>query len=339
MQAIQGDGLFDLQVNGYAGVDFNDDALTAGQLDHALEAMLANGVTGCLPTLITAAPDVLAARFAALDAAVRTSRLGAVMVPGYHLEGPFLNAEDGYFGCHPRAQMTDPDIALVARLEQGLSRPILMITLAPERRGAIAAAAHWRAQGKTLAVGHSAADFACIEAAVGKGVTLSTHLGNGLPQVLPKLDNTLLAQLAQPGLTACLIADGVHVPKDALRALISLKGYDRCVLVTDAMSAAAMPPGTYTFANVPTVLQGDGRVTQEGGRGLAGSALRLDQAVRNVVDWNITAPKRAIAMASVQARATLSHAGIAIDLGVVAWNSAMEPAVIRLPSTAVARGA
>ena len=90
------DGLFDLQVNGYAGVDFNDDSLTADQMDAALEAMLDAGVTGCLPTLITAHKAQLMSRLQALDAAVSASRLGASMVPGYHLEGPFLKPAAGY---------------------------------------------------------------------------------------------------------------------------------------------------------------------------------------------------------------------------------------------------
>jgi N-acetylglucosamine-6-phosphate deacetylase len=91
-------GLTDLQVNGYAGVDFNDAAITADALDHALHAMLQDGVTCCLPTLITAHEDTLAARLAALDSAVAHSRLGPLMVPGYHLEGPFLNPAPGYAG-------------------------------------------------------------------------------------------------------------------------------------------------------------------------------------------------------------------------------------------------
>ena len=89
-------GLIDLQVNGYAGVDFNDAALDAAALDHALHAMLRAGVTTCLPTLITAPEAVLAERFAALDRAVANSRLGPLMVPGFHLEGPFLNPAPGY---------------------------------------------------------------------------------------------------------------------------------------------------------------------------------------------------------------------------------------------------
>jgi N-acetylglucosamine-6-phosphate deacetylase len=89
------DGLFDLQVNGYAGVDFNDPSITPAGVDQALEAMLEDGVTGCLPTIITAFPDELEARFLALDAAIAASRLGPSMAPGYHLEGPFLNDGPG----------------------------------------------------------------------------------------------------------------------------------------------------------------------------------------------------------------------------------------------------
>ncbi len=115
-RALRTPGLLDLQVNGFAGVDFNDAALTADALDHALHAMLGTGVTACLPTLITAAPDTLAARLAALDRAVATSRLGPAMVPGFHLEGPFLNPAEGYAGCHPPGCMTAPDPALLERL-------------------------------------------------------------------------------------------------------------------------------------------------------------------------------------------------------------------------------
>ena len=127
-------GLIDLQVNGFAGVDFNSVALTAETLDHALGAMLRTGVTSCLPTLITAREAVIAARFAALDAAVVGSRLGPVMVPGYHLEGPFLNPAPGYAGCHPPTAMIEADVGLLERLAAPLRRPILLLTLAPERR-------------------------------------------------------------------------------------------------------------------------------------------------------------------------------------------------------------
>lgn len=332
---MRSEGLFDLQVNGYAGVDFNSSSLTAKDLDHALEAMLADGVTGCLPTLITASPRDLEERFLALDAAVRGSRLGQLMVPGYHLEGPFLNDAPGYCGCHPPEVMSDPDVELVARLESKLSLPIMLITLAPERAGAFAAIRHWKSQGKTLGISHSAADFRCVAEAAEAGLTLSTHLGNGLPQTLPKLENTLLAQLAEPRLTACLIPDGLHIPPEALRALVRLKGPKNCVLVTDAVLAAAMPAGIYNFGGMEVARGTDGRVTQPGGTGLAGSALQLDQGVRNIVAWSIASPGEAVGMASTAARSVLADTfkahEVEISPGEIEWDDNLKPRLIRKP--------
>ncbi|UIJ73401.1 N-acetylglucosamine-6-phosphate deacetylase [Aurantimonas sp. HBX-1] len=326
------DGLFDLQVNGYAGVDFNDPSITPLALDMALEAMLADGVTGCLPTIITAYPAELRERFRALDAAVAGSRLGARMVAGYHLEGPFLNASPGYAGCHPGGAMSDPDIALVDSLEAGLDRPILLVTLAPERPGSIHFIQQLRLRGKATAIGHSAADFGTVRRAADAGMVLSTHLGNGLPQQLAKLENTLLAQLAEPRLHACLIADGHHMSPDALAAIVALKGVDRSILVTDAVLAAAAPPGHYRFAGMDVDLTPEGAVVQPGRANLAGSALRLDQAVRNVCAWNIADAPAAIAMASTNARRALAwpaeRLGLALNTGRIEWDMALQPTFV-----------
>jgi len=325
------DGLFDLQVNGYAGVDFNDPSITPEKIDHALEAMLTDGVTGCLPTIITAYPKELKERFIALDKAVAASRLGPKMVPGYHLEGPFLNDGPGYHGCHPKAAMSDPDIGLIDELTAEIHCPILLVTVAPERPGGTAFVRKLAKAGKAVAIGHSAAGYADIRIAADAGLSLSTHLGNGLPADLPKLENTLLAQLAEPRLNACLIADGHHMPPDALGALIGLKGRDKCILVTDAVPAAAAPPGVYRFAGMEVIASEEGRVTTQGGTGLAGSSLRLDQAVRNLVAWSITDTDDAILMASAKPRVALEralhHAGITIMPGKIAWTSGLEPKV------------
>lgn len=332
---MTGDGLFDLQVNGYAGVDFNDPSLTPAQFDLALEAMLASGVTQCLPTIITAFPDELATRFAALDNAVRLSRLGPVMVPGYHLEGPFLNDGDGYSGCHPQAAMSDPAAEIVTRIEGRLTRPILLVTLAPERGGSAEFIAAMRRGGKTLAMGHSSAGFADVWAAADAGLSMSTHLGNGLPHTLPKLENTLLAQLSEPRLTACLIADGHHLSPHAFAAMIRLKGAEKCILVTDAVLGAAASPGKYMFAGMEVERTHEGKMVQQGRTMLAGSALCLDQAVRNTMAWTGLGAETARAMASSTPRRSLArsmqHYGIALDGGRVRWASDMTPTIERLP--------
>jgi N-acetylglucosamine-6-phosphate deacetylase len=327
-------GLIDLQVNGFAGVDFNSTALTADALDHALRAMLRTGVTTCLPTLITAPGDVLAARFAALDAAVAGSRLGGVMVPGYHLEGPFLNPAPGYAGCHPPAAMIEADPGLLDRLVAPLHRPVLMLTLAPERSGAEALIAWARRRGTLVAIGHSAAREADVARVAEFGAVLSTHLGNGLPHLLPKFDNPLLAQLAEDRLSASFIADGIHIPSFALKALLRAKGLARTILVTDATAAAGAPAGHYELAGMAIERTADGAVRVPGAMVLAGSSLELDQAVRNVVAWGIASAQEAIGLASVNPRALLAPAlaahGVRLADGAIEWSPDLRPVSVRV---------
>lgn len=331
---MQSPGLFDLQVNGFAAVDFNDAAITAEALDTALEAMRRTGVTGCLPTLITADEASLRTRILALDAAVAASRLGPSMVPGYHIEGPFLNAGAGYRGCHPEQEMRDPEAALYARLEEGLGRPILLVTLAPERAGALDAIRELRARGICVAMAHSGASLRQVRAAAEAGVTLSTHLGNGLPELLPRRDNPLIGQLSEARMAACFIADGHHLSPDELGAMLRIKGLEHSILVTDAVLAAASPPGRYRFAGMDIERDGSGVVRRPGQSNLAGSSLELDAAVRNVVAWGLATPDQAIRMASDTPRAAIAAAaraqGVALPAGRVRWSADLHPLEVSL---------
>ena len=305
---MRGPGLFDLQVNGYAGVDFNDTSVTADAIDHAFSAMLQGGVTHCLPTIITAAEPDLGARLGVLDRAIAASRLGPGMAPGFHLEGPFLNPGQGYSGCHPPGAMVVPDSDLIGRLQAGLSRPILLVTLAPELPGAERFIRWARGRGMVVALGHTAATSEEVARAAEAGASLVTHLGNGLAPVLPKFDNPLMAQLAEDRLHASFIADGIHVPMRVLKVMVRAKGVGRSILVTDATAAAAAPPGVYGFAGMRVEGREDGSVRDaETGR-LAGSALTLEMAVRNVVGAGIATREEALAMASGNPRTLLAPA-------------------------------
>jgi N-acetylglucosamine-6-phosphate deacetylase len=318
-------GLFDLQVNGYAGVDFNSATLTPDALDHALHAMLRAGVTRCLPTLITAPEAELAARLHNLDSAIRASRLGVIMVAGIHLEGPFLNPRPGYAGCHPAAAMVPPDPGLLERVTAGIGTPIRLLTLAPEQPGAVDLIIWATQRGIVTAMGHTDADLATVRHATAAGLTLSTHLGNALPQPQPKFLNPLIAQLAEDRLHASFIADGIHIPPHALGVLLRAKGLERCVLVTDATAAADTVPGFYDFAGMRIEHAADGSVREPGSDVLAGSALRLDQAVRNVVTWGFGDAGQAIAMASSRPASVM---GIAAAFGEVEWDAALTPRVV-----------
>ena len=321
---IATEGLFDLQVNGFAGVDFNDAALSPDAFAHALRAMAATGVVQCLPTIITATEAALQARFAALDDAVAQVPIAEAMVPGYHLEGPFLNPAPGFRGCHPAEAMCAPDIALLDRLQARLRKPVLLVTLAPELPGATDFIAAARARGICVALGHSDARRDDVRRAVAAGATLSTHLGNGVAHQQHKFDNPIVAQLAEDGLSACFIADGIHVAPHALGVMLRAKTLARSILVTDAVAGAAAAPGIYPFADMRVERGADGAVREPGAAHLAGSALTLDEAVRNAVQWGLCSFAEAAAMAGAHARAALAEAaarhGIALPRGETRWS-------------------
>jgi len=198
-----------------------------------------------------------------------------------------------------------------------------------------------RAKHMAVAIGHSAVDEAIAAEAAEAGATLSTHLGNALPHMQPKFRNPLIAQLAEDRLAASFIADGIHIPRTALKVLLRAKGVSRAVLVTDATAAAATQPGLYRFAGMSIEHAADGSVRVPGSDVLAGSALRLDQAVRNLVDWGLATPAEAIRMASATPAALLASNlaahGIAMTGGKATWSAALVPQLVRLGEFVVRR--
>lgn len=284
MTTVRTGGLIDLQVNGFAGVDFNTPGLTPDGLDRALRAMLATGVTGCLPTVITGPAADIEACLSSLEAARAATPLGR-MVLGYHLEGPFLSPEEGFRGCHPEACMLPASLDVFERFQAAAGGRIRLVTVAPEVPGALALIDALAGRGILVALGHTAADRATLRAAADRGARLSTHLGNGTAALLRKADNPILSQLADDRLTASFIADGVHIPPDYLAVYVRAKGMARSILVTDATAGAAAPPGDYRMGAVPLARGPEPVIRLAGTPYLAGSALTMDQAVRNVMAW------------------------------------------------------
>jgi N-acetylglucosamine-6-phosphate deacetylase len=287
-------GFCDLQVNGFAGVDFNDPATTADAIAHASACMEATGVTSFLPTLISS--DL--PRFAACATAVLSS--GAPGILGLHMEGPYIGPDDGPRGAHDAAAMTAASQDDFARRQDAAGGIIRLVTLAPEVPGALDLIEHLVAAGVRVALGHTAASPEAIVEAVRRGATLSTHLGNGCASTLPRHPNLLWEQLAQDALVASFIADGHHLSASTLRAMVRAKTPAKSLLVTDATAAAAAPPGEYTLGTRRVRRGADGRVTLRDGTRLAGSALTLDAAIGHVVRAAGVTLDQALAMASSQ---------------------------------------
>jgi N-acetylglucosamine-6-phosphate deacetylase len=285
-------GFFDLQVNGFAGVDFNDPATTGEAIAQALDLMRATGVTRCLPTLITSPFE----EFAACARAIASARHPSVA--GLHMEGPYLSPADGPRGAHRRAHIADASVDDFRRRQEVCDGAIRLVTLAPEVPGAIALIEHLVAAGIRVAIGHTAAGPADIVKAVRAGATLATHLGNGCAQMLPRHPNAIWELLAADEVSASLIVDGHHLPASTVKAMVRAKTPARTVLVTDAIAAAGCPPGTFTLGEVTCVLDADGRVSLPGTPYLAGSALTMDKAISCTVRFAGVTLDEAVAMAS-----------------------------------------
>lgn len=289
---VQLPGLFDLQVNGFAGVDFNNPTLTPDGVVHALDRMRATGVTRCLPTLITGSLD----RFAA---SVRVL-LGVAdpAIAGIHMEGPYISPLDGARGAHPLEHAVHATIDGFARRQDACDGRIRLVTLAPEVPGALPLIEHLVESGVRVAIGHTAATPQAIADGISAGATLATHLGNGCPLMLPRHPNPIWELLAADDVFMSLIVDGHHVPGSTVKAMVRAKGLERTILVTDAIAAAGCQPGSYAIGGVDCELSADGRVSLPGTPYLAGSALTMDQAVGNTVRFVGVTLEDAIAMAS-----------------------------------------
>jgi len=273
-------GLIDLQVNGFAGVDFNDPG--SPYMGRALDAMLATGVTRCLPTIITGPRAEMCTCLRNLRSATVGWPRGRV-IAGFHVEGPHIGPEDGPRGAHPAMWVRPPDLDEFARWQEATDGNIRLVTMSPHWPETPRYVAALVEAGVVVSIGHTNATKDQIAAAVDAGATLSTHLGNAAPKLLPKFPNVLMDQLAEDRLSASFIVDGHHLDDAFLRVALRAKKIDRAILVTDAAAPAAMPPGHFRLGELDVELTSDDRVVLAGTSKLAGSALRMDRAISNLI--------------------------------------------------------
>jgi N-acetylglucosamine-6-phosphate deacetylase len=238
----------DLQVNGYAGVDFNADDLPEERVHFACEQLLADGVAGILATIVTASIPKMSARLRRIADIHRRDPVVSSVVWGLHIEGPFINETPGYVGVHPPQDVRPGDLDLMKSLLDagcGLTR---LVTLAPERDPGLRVT-RWLAGQKVLvSAGHCDPAIDELRAAIDAGLSLFTHLGNGCPTMLHRHDNIIQRVLSlREQLTICFIADGVHVPPASLGNYLQLAATDRSIVVSDAIAAARLGPGRYTL--------------------------------------------------------------------------------------------
>jgi N-acetylglucosamine-6-phosphate deacetylase len=272
-------GFVDLQVNGYFGEEF----LIAGADGWArVTARLPQtGTTAFLPTFITAPPGVLTAGLRAAAALIPDLSPAGARVLGVHVEGPFISPR--WKGAHNEAWITDPSADAVAELIDAGRGALRLVTLAPERPGGMAAVTALTQAGVLVSVGHSDATARQVAEAAGHGARMVTHLFNAQRPMHHREPGVAGQALTDDRLTSGLIADMHHVsPQVCVLAFRAAPG--RICAVTDAAACAGMPPGSYKLGGEPIELPpGDGEPPVRGDGTLAGSGLRMDAAVGNLV--------------------------------------------------------
>ncbi len=274
---IERPGFFDLQANGFAGVDYNDLGTTSEDVLRSAEAMRRTGVTGFLPTLITSSLE----HFAACARVINNA--GSGLIAGIHMEGPYISPEEGPRGAHPLAAVASASLEDFLRRQEAAQGLIKLVTLAPEVPGALPLVQDLVERGVRVAIGHTGAAPEQIRDAVSAGATLATHLGNGCARTLPRHPNFLWEQLAADDLLASFIVDGHHLPPATVKAMIRAKTANRSILVTDAIGPAGCPPGEYQSCGWRVVLREDGWVGPPDKPWPSGSSLTLALAVANTV--------------------------------------------------------
>src|SRR5262249_45182004 len=289
---VEVQGFFDLQVNGFGGVDFNDPGCTHEHLKRAIGALRKTGVTRFLPTLITSS-------FERFSSCARTLiDFPDAAIAGIHMEGPYICAHDGPRGAHPRGHVVEASIEDFKRRQEAARGRIVLVTLAPEVAGAIGLIGHLVESNVRVAIGHTAASAEQIRDAVKAGATLSTHLGNGCAQTLARHPNFIWEQLAADDLLASFIVDGHHLPPATVKTMMRAKTPARSVLVTDATAAGGCVPGFYMIGEERVELTAAGRVSAPGAPNLAGSALAMNTAVANTVRFTGLTLNEVLPMAS-----------------------------------------
>ncbi|MFA5688899.1 MAG: hypothetical protein WC959_07110 [Kiritimatiellales bacterium] len=278
-------GLFDIQVNGFAGVDFQQMNVSLSALRRAVDKLHEHQTSRFFLTLITDDSARLEKKLAHYEQLRAADPVIAETVCGYHLEGPWLSPEPGFHGAHDPQFMGPPEIKLFERFQRAAGGNVRLITLAPEQPGSAEFIRAAVSAGVQISLGHTNAGAKDIEDAVAAGAKFCTHLGNGVPPELPRHDNVIQRLLARDELTAFFIPDGIHLPPFVLQNLFRAKPAGKALFTTDCMAAAAAPPGNYTLGAMKVAVGKDRIVRQPGRPGFAGSALTADDGVKNIYKW------------------------------------------------------
>ena len=291
-------GLFDIQVNGMAGVNLSDEDLSIERLLEVESALESHGITRWCPTVTTQDPKIVRRNLQIIGRAIDDGEVPNVHC--IHLEGHYISAEEGYRGVHMPEFIRDPDPAEFEDWLEASRNKVGLFSLAPERNGALEFIAVLKNRGIKAGLVHHQADYETIRAAAAAGADLSSHLLNGCARMVHRQHNVIWAQLSLDELWASFIADGYHIPHYTLKVLIRAKGVSRSILVSDLAHLSGMPEGEYAKYGNTVVLKDEGLwVKGEGTNLLSGAVKTLEKDCAFLVNNCGFSVDEALLMASV----------------------------------------
>ncbi len=309
-------GLFDLQINGYGGTWFGKVGISPEEVASTLKPHFQYGITRLCPTLITNSQEALLSGFIAIRQACEQEKWVNDMVPGCHLEGPYIATEDGPRGAHPLEHVRPANWDEFQELQQASGNRIQLVTLAPEAEGAIEFIKKAVAANVVISIGHTAATPEQVTAAVDAGAKLSTHLGNGAHGIMRRHPNYIWEQLGDSRLMASIITDGHHLPASVVRVIIATKKVSGTIITCDAAGLAGCPPGKYTEGSLDVEILEDGRIVIAGqDQLLAGSSLETDTCVTTAMQMAGLSLQQAFDMAGRNPAGLLGFEQIELKAG------------------------
>ena len=282
-------GFIDLQINGGYGFDFTQEADSVPQVARRLPE---TGTTAFLPTVITSNFGAYPKKLGLIREAIADTKATGARPLGIHLEGPYLNPIR--HAAHPKELVRPIDLAEFTEWAQ--ANQVRLVTLAAELENGIEAVRWLRQTGIIASIGHTDATYAQASKALEAGVGWATHLFNAM-RPLHHREPGVIGAVLEAAIPCGIIADGIHVHPSLVKLAYRLKGPLGLTLVTDAMAALGMAPGIYQLSeHAVIVTEQDARLADGT---LAGSLLRMDQALRNAMTFCGCSLFDAVRMASL----------------------------------------
>ncbi len=279
-------GFIDLQVNGYQGVDFSNKSLNIDDCAKACKKLLDHGTAAFLATLVTSDEKCYRQNLPILAELIADSAFKDKIL-GIHAEGPFISKLSGAVGAHNSTWVKKPSLKFFEKMQKWAKGNIRLVTLAAELPGAVEFTKEMVRQHVTVSLGHQMAGYDDMSRLADAGAKCITHLGNGMPNMVHRHNNPLLAGLAEDRLAALIITDSHHLPDGVVKTIIKVKSAENIIVTSDASPIAGFKPGRYDVMGNTAILTENGLLHNPKKKCLVGSSFTMLECMNHLLKLNL----------------------------------------------------